>query len=76
MQRLLALTGILGEKTLKQMSSKNVISAHAVKLRKSTVFTPGKSKGHSRRVSGSEATRTVSDLFAVSDFQVLEGKSL
>lgn len=56
-----------------RLQPKNVISAHVVKLRKRMKFTPGDTKGHSRRISGSIATRTVSNLLAASDYQVIEG---
>lgn len=59
-----------------RLQPKNVISAHVVKLRKCTMFAPGATKGHSRRVSGSKATRTVGNLLAASDYQVLEGSEI
>lgn len=59
-----------------RLQPKNVISAHVVKLRKCTMFTPGDTKGHPRRVSGSKATRAASNLLAASDYQVLEGNEI
>lgn len=40
------------------------------------MFTSGAAKGHSRRVSGIQATGTVSHLLAASDYQVVEGNEV